>query len=398
MSTPRSASSTALLTAALFGSGLGLAVDAEIAAGQSDLTLEFGASQIGPPVGLEGENARFFMGGVRGSHYGDGGSGVFASVLFGQTLDSATGGSFLSGTLEGSLVGRWTPNVTGSFNARVLGYGTQEPFPYRAFAAEGGPTLRVRTPSLGVKLSAVGGVGLAQLKLWRVEGGASRVFENDLWRGGGIAEIEFGPVTSNFGIVSGWHRTPAGNYSNVGARVVLAGQWGLAELRLDRWDTPDVNETTGGLALIIPVGRLWSLRGFFGRTDPDPLTLAQPGSGGGGVLFGRSLVASSAESSASTGPYQIVEYGDEASRVRVVVQPSTEATAVAVLGDFTLWEPVAMAKTDDTWVVELEVPVGTHHFGFLVDDQWYVPADAPDVVPDEWGRLSATLVIEGVSR
>ena len=44
----------------------------------------------------------------------------------------------------------------------------------------------------------------------------------------------------------------------------------------------------------------------------------------------------------------------------------------------------------------LEIGNGTHDFGFLVDDEWFVPDDAPDVVPDEWGHQSATLVIEGV--
>jgi hypothetical protein len=44
----------------------------------------------------------------------------------------------------------------------------------------------------------------------------------------------------------------------------------------------------------------------------------------------------------------------------------------------------------------LEIGNGTHDFGFLVDDEWFVPDDAPDVVPDEWSRQSATLVIEGV--
>ena len=71
---------------------------------------------------------------------------------------------------------------------------------------------------------------------------------------------------------------------------------------------------------------------------------------------------------------------------------------MAVLGDCTLWEPVAMRHDGTVWVVELDVPVGTHHFGFLLDDdEWYVPDDAPDVAPDEWGRLTATLVIEGAT-
>jgi AMP-activated protein kinase-like protein len=364
-------------------------------AAQTNLTLEFGGSQVGPPVGVEGSIARFLMGGVRASHYGSSGSGVFASVLFGQTLDESVGGSFLSGILEASLADRWTQSTIGSLDVRVLGYGTQRPFPYRAFAAEGGPSLRVRTERFGLRVRGIGGLGLSQLELWRVEGGRSRVFENDLWRYGGTTEIELGPVTSNFGVTGGWHRTPAGDYLNAGARFVFAGRWGLAEIRIDRWDTPTSIETTGGLALIVPIGDAWSLRGFFGRTDPDPLTLAQPGSGGGGMLIGRSMLTDRTPPAPTLSPWEIVEYGDAASRVRLRIVPPEAADAVQVMGDFTLWEPLAMNKEGDAWVLDIQVPVGTHHFGFLVDDEWYVPSDTPDVVPDEWGRLSATLVIEG---
>ena len=54
-----------------------------------------------------------------------------------------------------------------------------------------------------------------------------------------------------------------------------------------------------------------------------------------------------------------------------------------------------MSRQGDRWLVEVDVAPGTHHFGFLIDNEWYVPDDAPDVVLDEWGRKSATLVIEG---
>jgi len=391
-----SATTAAMLTVFALAAGA-LAVTATAITAQTDLTLEFGGSQVGPPVGVEGGVARFMMAGVRGSHYGSSGTGVFASVLFGQTLDESVGGSFLTGMLEASLADRWSSSVGGSFDVRVLGYGTQRPFPYRAFAAEGGPTLRIRTEKLGLRVSGLGGFGVSQLELWRVEGGRSRVFENDLWRYGGSGEIALGPVTSNFGVTGGWHRTPAGDYLNGGARMVFAGRWGVAELRIDRWETPTAIETTGGLALIVPIGAAWSLRGFFGRTDPDPLTLAQPGSGGGGVLIGRSMLSSTTEPAPSRAPWEIVEYGDAASRVRLRITPPETAATVQVLGDFTLWEPLTMDKEGDAWVLEIQVPVGTHHFGFLVDDEWFVPDDAPDVVPDEWGRLSATLVIEGAS-
>ncbi len=65
------------------------------------------------------------------------------------------------------------------------------------------------------------------------------------------------------------------------------------------------------------------------------------------------------------------------------------------MGDFTLWEPLAMSGAGTEWTVETELAEGTYHYGFLVDGVWYLPDDAPDAVPDEWGRRSATLVIEG---
>jgi hypothetical protein len=54
-----------------------------------------------------------------------------------------------------------------------------------------------------------------------------------------------------------------------------------------------------------------------------------------------------------------------------------------------------MERDGARWVAEVDVRPGTHHFGFLVDDEWYLPDDAPDAAPDEWGRMTATLVIEG---
>ena len=368
------------------------------ACAQTDITLEVGASQIGPPIGVEGGSAHFLIGGLRGSHYSAGGSGVFGSLLFGQTLDGTTGGSFLSGVLAGAIVERWSESLTASLEVSLMGYGVQTPFPYRAFAVEGGPSIRLAARTVSVKVAGVAGMGRSRLEEWRVDGGRIRLFEDELWRVGGTAELMVGPATSSFGVVGGIHRTPGGDYVNAGARWVLAGAWGVAEVSLDRWKTPTSSETTGGLALIVPIGRAWSLRGFFGRSDPDPLTLAQPGSGSGGFLLGRSLLASSDSPIAAPAPFRIIEYGETSSRVRLTMVAPEGSTVVSLLGDFTLWDPVPMRRSGDRWIAEIDIDVGTHHFGFLVDDEWYLPDDAPDVVPDEWGRHSATLVIEGVGQ
>jgi hypothetical protein len=81
--------------------------------------------------------------------------------------------------------------------------------------------------------------------------------------------------------------------------------------------------------------------------------------------------------------------------VRIRVKGPAGAEALDVLGDFTLWEPRAMDRDGDSWTIETTIPVGTHHFGFLADGEWYLPENVPDQVSDEWGRKNATLVIEG---
>ena len=177
--------------------------------------------------------------------------------------------------------------------------------------------------------------------------------------------------------------------------MILGGTQAAVELRVDAWDTPGGTETTGGLAIVIPVAGRWSLRGFLGRSEPDPMTLAEPGSGSGGLLLGRTVYRGGTTSRRAS-LYQVVGSTDTGARVRISVMAPAAATRVEVMGDFSLWNPVPMLRERDRWTAVLEIGNGTHHFGFLVDDEWFVPDDARDVVPDEWGRRSATLVIEGV--
>lgn len=375
---------------------LGASVCADGTAAQAEIAIEAGASQIGPAIGVASDDTHFAMAGLRGSWYGESGTGLVGSVLSGRAF-GASGAHFVSGLLEGRIVDRWRPGLEARLEGRLMGFDAVTPFPYRSTAIEGGPSLRWWNADVSVEVTGLAGIGLSQIELWRVQDGPSRVFENELSRAGGTAEVLFGPPTSQFGVVGGWHHTPEGDYESVGARAVFTGSWGIAELRADRWVTPIDAEVVAGLAIVIPIGSAWNLRGFFGRTEPDPLTLAQPGSASGGMMIGRSFrVAGGSEDGNAV--YEIVNEDVGRSRVRFVVTAPDGAATVQLLGDFSLWDPLAMSPAGSgTWAVEVEVPEGVHHFGFLVDDEWYVPDNAPDVVADEWGRQSATLVIEGAS-
>jgi hypothetical protein len=186
-----------------------------------------------------------------------------------------------------------------------------------------------------------------------------RTFEDDLWRVGGTGEVLLGRGSVRAGVSGGAHHTAGGTYTSGGGRFVLAGDWGAAELHADVWDTPLGGEVTGGLAFSIPLSG-WSLRGFVGKTEPDPLTLAQPGSGGGGVILGVNVFSSESAARAG-GPYRILAGTQSGARVRMDVTAPGEAHSVALVGDFTLWDPVPMRRAGNRWIVELDVPQGTHH-------------------------------------
>jgi Glycogen recognition site of AMP-activated protein kinase len=362
---------------------------------QTEVTLEVGASAVTPPSDVEGDAGRFAVGGVRVSRLGPRATGVTLSLLAGRSLDATSGGDFFSGSVGGRFAQDFGAGWSAGLDARAFGFEVTSPFPYRALALEGGPVLRYRSAHASVRLAGVGGVGSSRVELRRRAGGAVRVVEDELWRYGATGELLLGSRTVMAGLAGGMHETAGGSYTTGGARLIVGDGRVAGELRLDVWDTPLGTTTTGGLALIVPVGSAWSLRGFFGRSEPDPLTLAEPGGGSGGVLVGRRVYASPVVTTRrGTALHEVLKSTEAGAVVRFWLMPPPGTREVRLLGDFTLWESVSMQPKGEGWELRLPVKAGTHHFGFLVDDEWYVPEDAPDVVPDEWGRLSATLVIE----
>jgi hypothetical protein len=359
----------------------------------SELSVEVGGSIIEPPAGVEGDAARFLSAGLRAMRYSATGSGIFASFLAGRTLNGTTGGDFYSLNLEGVAWWKLTGGWSAGMEVEGFGFDVGEPFPYRALGFEGGPSFRFASRHVAAEVAGVAGAGWSRSELVRYADGAPTTVEDDLWRYGATAEVLAGSSRIMGGVSAGIHEGVGGTYRSGGLRL-LAGWGGPAlEVRVDYWRTPAGNETTGGLAFILPLDG-WSFRGFLGRTEPDPLTLAEPGGGAGGLLLGKRLLGRDPLPPAKPPLHEVLEQREGGATVQIRVQPPGGIRQVEILGDFTFWEPVEMRRDGDAWVVELEIPEGAHHFGFLVDGAWFLPEDAPDAVPDEWGRRNATLVVE----
>lgn len=371
------------------------------AAQVSEVRLEVGASRVLPPTGVDGGAADFVVAGLRGSRHDLSGSGVFGSFVLGRALNTATGGDFLSGELGGIArlpLGRaWSTEAEG----RLFGFRVAEPFSYEAAAFQGSLALRYRAGPISARLTGVGGLGRSQTVLstvverMRHVALGRQVLTDDLWRYGADLEVLAGGPTMAAGLEGGVHESAGGTFRSVGARVLGGGAFGVVELRVDAWQTPEGGQTTGALTFSIPWGA-WSVRGTAGKPEPDPLLMAEPGREAGGVLVGRRIFGRTVVND-RVSLYEVVGEGGKGARLRFVVDAPPGAREVDVLGDFTLWKPVPMSARGRRWSVELEVPPGTYHFGFLVNGNWYLPADAADAVPDEWGRRSATVVIEPVA-
>ncbi len=127
------------------------------------------------------------------------------------------------------------------------------------------------------------------------------------------------------------------------------------------------------------------------RSVRDPLYGAE------GVVGATVGVTWSAPLSRARAPRPVAEIGPPAAGGRTVrFRLRAHASTVELAGDFNGWRPQAMARErDDIWTLDLVVPPGLHHFAFHLDgERWMVPADAPGIGDDGWGRRTASIVVE----
>lgn len=220
--------------------------------------------------------------------------------------------------------------------------------------------------------------------------------EGDLRVAGGDLEAQrwFGGVRAlvSAGVANVENGTMEGTVAHVeGGLLIDHGGWNTA-VTVQAQRNPIVeDEVGGGLRLSLTLAPGMQLHAYAGRRLRDALF-------GTAGSFGFSVSATvRAVRWSSPGPPPVAAIGQAQDSGRVVefAIRAPEAESVAVTGDFTGWEPVAMEPgRDGWWQVRRVLEPGLHHFGFLVDDQWAIPPRAPGVVEDGWGRRNASIVVE----
>jgi hypothetical protein len=83
--------------------------------------------------------------------------------------------------------------------------------------------------------------------------------------------------------------------------------------------------------------------------------------------------------------------------VKFQIAVPDSARSVAVSGSFSEWKPIALKKAaGNVWSGTVAIRPGTYQYGFVINGKdWFVPADAIDVVDDGFGRKNVTLVVRG---
>jgi AMP-activated protein kinase-like protein len=79
----------------------------------------------------------------------------------------------------------------------------------------------------------------------------------------------------------------------------------------------------------------------------------------------------------------------------VFLAPS--ARQVAITGDWVHWDPAGIplsSRGDGVWMVEIAVPVGLHHYVFVIDGtEWRPDPNAASQVDDGFGQRNSVLLV-----
>ncbi len=308
---------------------------------------------------------------------------AYGSIYGGLAL-TAEAADWLGGTLGGGVALPLASGASFSLGGSLSAFTMGEPTRYDAISGRLIPQARFRTGRGSLAVRGYAGLGRSEVTDRSVAPPAPLVA--DLWMYGGGLEL-----AHPLGSVQTWagaeaFESAAGAYFN--AYGGSTGRLGFTRWHLGVrfWDTPGDRELEFELGFSLPLRGAVSLEVAGGRSGPDPLLNSPAGVDGSVVLVWNPLGPR-----ADAPPLYTVTGGK--SPVVLFRLDDVDADVVSVIGDFSLWEPIAMRRQGKAWVASVSVEPGLYHFGFLVDGEWYLPENAPGKVGDDFGRMNATLVV-----
>ncbi|MEK9507515.1 glycogen-binding domain-containing protein [Gemmatimonadota bacterium Y43] len=354
--------------------------------GQGRVLLQAGGATSLPAADAVSEAALYGVGGLALEWAGDR-TLALASLYGGIAADEADGADFGSAALE--VEGWWSTGTSVGLTGSASAFRIREPFTWRTHAFRGGPALRVETGRVRTTLVAELGMGATLVEVRRPRG--TRRAERDLWSRGVALDLAVTGSTWRSGVDFGAWESDGGDFGRAGVSTAFTGGTWTVQAETGLWHTPLGTEWTGGVALSIPLGSSMRATSTVGRASPDPLILVEAGDQAG-ALFAWSI----ASFGGPPPPVATVVQTDQGPAVdfRLDDLDLPAAAAVALIGDFTGWTPAPMHREGDRWTLTLSVPPGLYHYGFQIDGEWFVPDGLPGNVPDDWGRMNATLVVD----
>ncbi len=357
--------------------------------------LDGGATNALPPANIDTTAALYgIMGGRLLFSYALGGTELAGRM--GQGAGGTTA-AWLAGEARTWMARRFGQTV-GRLELAGQALNFTDPFHYSVYAASLKPTLSGRVGSFSYVLK-----GTADLGRWQTDVVDTTAMGSTLTTTpvDGPMHVLGGTVELGRSLGPLWIRLGGRGLSAVNGAVDGEFFSGTAELRTSLGPigiagdvtfqrNPVENETGYGLTLAWSPAPSAVLQLYAGRSVTDPMYGTQ---GNFAATLGLSLRVGHREMPAAPG---VVDYGawtDAGREVRFRIR-AARAEHVALVGDFTGWQPVPMRRDGRTWTATVTLQPGVYHFGFQVDDHWTVPKDAPGIMQDGWGRTNASIVIE----
>jgi len=181
------------------------------------------------------------------------------------------------------------------------------------------------------------------------------------------------------------------------APAVLARIERLSQsVKVSEGGVPDIRRSAGRAAWRALLGWCWRPRlvlvtcrpafAFGGAAIVVILLLAL-----GGLMVEPEVDVSSQVAGVSSNPAP-------AARTQVLVQfriDAPEARQVALVGEFTNWQPIYPMKRSEPgiWTVVVPLEPGVHDYGFVVDGERWVPDPLAPSVEDGFGGLNSRIAV-----